>query len=307
MSLFKIASDTLLQDIKETKFDLERDLQKLVEKNLDMVFGLTFISSEFALHNFRIDTLAFDEESKAFVIIEYKRDSSFSVIDQGYSYLGLLLNNKADFVLHYMEKTGKVLRKDDIDWSQSRVIFVAHNFTAYQRNALNFRDIAFELWEAKKYEGNLVSLDQVKPAHATESIKTVQRDKEMVKISNEIKNYSVEDHLLNMPATIQSMFEELREGVLSLDSAIEEHPTKNYIAYKMRNRNMIGVYVMKSKIMIEFQRTLPEDLRDSEKKLYYRKDSMKHFHQHISLMDVYASDDLEYAMMLIRQVKGRYV
>lgn len=33
----------------------------------------------------RIDTLAYDNERQAFVIIEYKRSSSYSVFDQGVS------------------------------------------------------------------------------------------------------------------------------------------------------------------------------------------------------------------------------
>lgn len=127
-----------------------------------------------------------------------------------------------------------------------------------------------------------------------------------MKISNEIKTYSVEDFFVNMPENIQNIFEELSEKILALDSAIIERPTKGYVAYKIGMKNLVGVRIMKSKIMVEFPRTEPQDLRDSEKKLYYRKDSMKHFHQHISLMDVYTPDDLEYAMMLIRQVKGKY-
>ncbi|MFZ0328463.1 MAG: hypothetical protein WBP64_05315 [Nitrososphaeraceae archaeon] len=54
------------------------------------------VRSEFELHGFRIDTLAFDKESKAFVIIEYKKDRNLSVVDQGIAYLNLMLNNKAD-------------------------------------------------------------------------------------------------------------------------------------------------------------------------------------------------------------------
>jgi hypothetical protein len=41
----------------------------------------------------RIDTLAFDDESKGFVIIEYKKDRNFSVVDQGMAYLKFLLKN----------------------------------------------------------------------------------------------------------------------------------------------------------------------------------------------------------------------
>ncbi len=49
------------------------------------------VKSEFQLNNLRIDTLAFDKESNSFVIIEYKRGVNFSVIDQGYAYLALLI------------------------------------------------------------------------------------------------------------------------------------------------------------------------------------------------------------------------
>lgn len=44
------------------------------------------MQSEFIIKNSRIDTLAFDEESKAFVIIEYKRERNEGVVDQGLIY-----------------------------------------------------------------------------------------------------------------------------------------------------------------------------------------------------------------------------
>ena len=71
-------------------------MQTLVESNLQTIFTLMIVRSEFGLHGFRIDTLAFDKESKAFVIIEYKKDRNLSVVDQGIAYLNLMLNNKAD-------------------------------------------------------------------------------------------------------------------------------------------------------------------------------------------------------------------
>jgi RecB family endonuclease NucS len=85
-----------------------------VEENLNVLLGLDFICTEFPLDGLRIDNLAFDQESKAFVIIEYKKGHSYSVIDQGYSYISLLLNNKADFVLEYYERTGNTVRKQDL-------------------------------------------------------------------------------------------------------------------------------------------------------------------------------------------------
>jgi hypothetical protein len=88
------------------------------------LFELDLVKSEFELHGFRIDTLAFDEESRAFVIIEYKKDRNFSVVDQGMAYLNLMLNNKADFILEYNESSNSShnLKREQVDWSQSRII-----------------------------------------------------------------------------------------------------------------------------------------------------------------------------------------
>ena len=76
-----------LTDLNEKPFALEKEIQTLFEQNLTNLTNLKFIKSEFTIKSNRIDTLAFDNETKAFVIIEYKRDKNFSVIDQGVSYL----------------------------------------------------------------------------------------------------------------------------------------------------------------------------------------------------------------------------
>ncbi len=124
-----------LELVRENPFKLERDIQRIVEENLETLFDLEFVKSEFAIHNFRLDTLAYDRVNKSLVIIEYKRDKNFSVIDQGYAYLSLLLNNKADFILEYYENKTETIRRNDIEWSQSRVLFLAPEFTSYQKES----------------------------------------------------------------------------------------------------------------------------------------------------------------------------
>jgi len=98
MVLFSVRGKEL-KKIHRVNFRLEKDIQNITEQNLSIIFGLDFVKSEFQLNDLRMDTLAFDNETKSFVIIEYKKNSNFSVIDQGYAYLSLLLNNKADFIL----------------------------------------------------------------------------------------------------------------------------------------------------------------------------------------------------------------
>jgi len=51
------------------------------------------------------------------------------VTQEGYAYLGLLLCNKAEFILEYNERKSQSLKRDDVDWSQSKVIFVSPQFT----------------------------------------------------------------------------------------------------------------------------------------------------------------------------------
>jgi len=93
MALFSIESNHNLEQIGDLPFKLEKEIQELTEKNLKTIFGLDFVCSEFSLNNFRIDSLTFDKSSSSFVIIEYKRDKNFSVIDQVYAYLALMLNS----------------------------------------------------------------------------------------------------------------------------------------------------------------------------------------------------------------------
>ncbi len=106
MDLYKL-NKTKLAEVRNIPFNLEKDIQNLVEENLRVLFDLEFVKTEFQLNILRIDTLGFDNQSKSFVVIEYKKGKNYSVIDQGYSYLSLLINNKADFILEYLETTGK--------------------------------------------------------------------------------------------------------------------------------------------------------------------------------------------------------
>jgi glutaminyl-tRNA synthetase len=63
MALFK-NNNGKLEAIREDSFNLEKEMQSLCEKNMNQLFNLEFISSEFSVDNFRIDTLAYDPETK---------------------------------------------------------------------------------------------------------------------------------------------------------------------------------------------------------------------------------------------------
>jgi predicted transport protein len=306
--LFKINQNNKLEQIKEQPFKLEKEIQKLSEENLKIIFGLNFVVSEFYLNNFRIDTLAFEEENKSFIIIEYKRDKNFSVIDQGYAYLSLMLNNKADFILEYNERSNNALRKNDVDWSQSKVIFVSPSFTPYQREAINFKDLPIELWEITRYENNNVSFEKIIKSQAKESIKTITKEAEPQKaIIDEIKIYTEKDHLEKANFEIKELYERFKNSILNIGDEygdFEIKPKKLYIAFIL-GTNVVDINIQKKqlKMWINLRTT---ELKD-EKGFAKDVSNIGHWGNGDYELAVNNDEHLEYILSLIKQsaIKNR--
>ena len=217
------------------------------DKLIDTINHNDYEADEFSVGNFRIDTLAFDEETKSFKIIEYKNVKNNSLVDQGYTYLKLLLERKADFVLKYNEKTNKSLRISDIDWSQSRIIFVSPIYTAYQLNATDFKNIPVDLIKVTRYEEDIVDIEFIKK---TSNIKVEEMNliTTQEKVNNEIKVYTEEDHLNNVSKEIKELYENLKNKILELDD-IDLDIKKVYIAFKGKT-NICDVEIFKNKLKV---------------------------------------------------------
>jgi len=296
MALFKIEKN--LEYVKEKPFRLEKEIQELTENNLKTIFGLEFVKSEFALNNFRIDTLAFDKEANAFVIIEYKRDKNFSVIDQGYAYLSLMLNNKADFILEFNENLDKTLKRTDVDWSQSRVLFVSPAFTNYQREAINFKDLPIELWEVKRFENTTVSYEQIQKAGAQESIKTISKaDKTIDNVAKEIKVYSEQEHLENVSEEIKELYEKFKSAIQNLDN-LEIKPKKKYIAF-VAGRNVIDILPQKKALKMWINMNKGE--LDDTKGITRDVSTTGHWGNGDFEIQVKDDENLEYILSLVKQ------
>ena len=232
MSLFKQQGDSLLV-VREKPFQLEKEIQNLTEKNSNAIFGLIMVKSEFRIGNFRIDSLCFDPENKAFVIIEYKKDKNYSVIDQGYAYLSLMLNNKADFILEYNENfPDNTLRRESVDWSQSKVFFISPSFTDYQKQAINFKDLPIELFEIKRFENDTILFNKIATQGSQESVKTISRQSEIIEsVSNEIVVYDELSHVDKGDDRTKELYSKYRAGILNIGE-ISVEPKAKYIAFK---------------------------------------------------------------------------
>jgi predicted transport protein len=246
MSLYSISST--LQPIKEAKFNLEKELQTLIEKNLGMLFGLEFIATEFQIENYYIDTLAYDPESNTFVILEYKRDKSFSVVDQGVHYLSLLLSHKADFLLSLQTKRGQLIPLKDIDWSSSRVMFLARSFNQYQIGSTGFRDFPIELWEVTRYENDTLSLELIESPASAEPLTSVVKTAKAKRITQEIVELTTEDVIKTDNEKLKEIFEQVRTQILSLDSRIKENPRRGYLAFRFHGSNFVYASIKKDKL-----------------------------------------------------------
>jgi predicted transport protein len=289
-----------LKEVEERAFKLERDIQRMFEDNLDTIMQLTLVKSEFTIKNKRIDTLAYDMQSNAFIIIEYKRDRNLSVVDQGFTYLSLMLENKADFIVEYNESLKKNLKRDDIDWSQTRVAFVSTAFTDNQILATNFKDIAIELWEVKQFENNIISVTPIKKTRAAESIKAItQQNQALRKVSDEIKVYTEDEHIARASDEIEELYVKFRDAILNLADGIEVKPLKQYIAFK-KDTNIVCMNIQKKQIRMWIGAKYGT-LNDAKE---IAKDVRNTGHWGTGDYEVAVDNDkdLEYIMSLIKQV-----
>ena len=299
MKLYKINGEKI-SGLSSITFKLEKDIQSLIEKNLEELFNIQFVKTELTIKNFRIDTLGYNKETNSFVIIEYKKERNFSVIDQGYTYLSLLLNHKAEFVLEYNENTNHQIKRDDVDWSQSKVIFISPSFTEYQKHSVNFRDVPFELWEIKQFENNLLSLTQHKNT-STESISSVEvvNGGVVKEVTKEIKVYTEDYHFdrRNVNDTIKELYSILKDRITSLGE-VDVVPRSTYIGFKRRT-NFVDIDFQKGNLWLWIN--LPKGKLDDPKCLSRDSSSIGHYGNGDYELKVFPETDLDYVMFLINQ------
>jgi len=246
--------------------------------------------------------LAFDPESQAFVIIEYKRERNYSVIDHGVSYLNLMLEYKADFIVEYNESQNKPLKRQDVDWSQSRILFVSPSFTDFQKQFTNFKDLGIELWEIKRYQDGIISVNPLQKAKSAPSIKQVQTSdsEDIQKIAKEIVQYDEDYHLSNKMDDIKELYEQFRDSILGLTSDLEVHAKKMYIALRKGKRNLVYMNIGAKQIRIWLN--MPFEKLDDPKKLARDVTNVGHWGNGDCEIIVTDTENLEYILSLVKQV-----
>jgi predicted transport protein len=300
MKLFS-KKDDKLSSLTSKPFKLEKEIQTLVENNLELLFNLQFVRTEFSIKKFRFDTLCYDKESKSFVVIEYKFGRNSSVIDQGYTYMSILLNNKSDFILEYNESCGGTLKRNDVDWSQSRVIFISTNYTEYQKHSVNFKDVPFELWEIKQYENNMLGMVQHKN-DSEENISKISTSTNNIvsKVSKEVKVYDEKFHLYSKtkPEWVVNQYYKLKDRILNLGDDIEIKPTGQYMSFR-RKSPFVDIIIYRKGLYIVIN--MKDGTLNDSNNITKTYDGKGHWGNGDYYVLIEKNTDLDYVMFLINQ------
>ena len=205
-------------------------------------------------------------------------------------------------MLEYNEALNKSLKKLEVDWSQSKVVFVSPFFNQNQKQAVDFKDLNIELWEVKQYENNIIVIDGIKKSEAAPSIKqtsTLEKETDLSEITKEIKTYNEEDFFIGKTEELIELYNDFKQAILNLSPEIGIIPKKVYIAFKKDRKNIADIQILNEGLKI-FINMKKGDLDDPKK---LTKDISKVGHHGNGDYQIKVSDTkhLEYIMSLIKQ------
>lgn len=290
MALF-LTSNNSAKQLKKQDFRNEKQLQTFVEENMENLFGIHFVASEFVTskqHGGRIDSLGLDENNSP-VIIEYKWWEKDNIINQGLFYLDWLVDHTGDFQLLVQNKLWKNI---EVDFGSPRVLLIAQTFSKYDQYAINRMAENIELRGYSNYENNIFELKLIASSQAKKTTNTV---KQISKVNYD--EYTIENHLEGKNEKIKELFKALQEKIFALeaDQKIEENPRKLYISYKA-GRSFAEVKLQQNDIKI----WIAEDIEDPK---WMIRNVANIWHHGIgnSEITLKSFDELEYVIGLIKQ------
>ncbi len=245
MALF-FTQNGIAKKIQIVKADLEKDVQKLFEKNLEEILNVTFLATEYSTSfGGRMDTVGIDNNGSP-VIIEYKLSQNENVINQGLSYLRWLLDHKDAFET----LVRKMNISTEIDWASPRVICIAESYNKFDLDTADLLPMNIELLRYRLYENNILLVES--ETQRKVKIHTYEIFSKGEKQKNEFKekiHSTNDDHLRSASDNVKEMFAILKENISAMDDLITEEPKAKYIAYKLTT-NFCDIVVLKDALKI---------------------------------------------------------
>lgn len=226
--------EIILQEAK-----LERQIQNLVENNMEKFFGVRFIKSEWAIEDGRMDSIGLDENNCP-VIFEYKKSQNDNVINQGLFYLDWLVEHKEAFQMLVREKFGDDTC-DSVDFSAPSVFCIAGDFSNYDVHAVKQIGRNIKLVKYRIHDDDIVLFEQL---NAPKAAAVISQNNDGG--SNSTSKYVQKTHLEKLesaPEKIRMLYREVCDYIESLDDDLSVNQLKYYVAYrKVQNVFCIEVY-----------------------------------------------------------------
>ena len=236
-----------VQEYQAGTVTLEKELQTVIENNMETFFGVTFLASEYSTTDGgRMDSIGIDENHCP-VIFEYKRSVKDNVINQGLFYLNWLLDHKDSFKVLVIQKLG-MKAAEEIEWSMPRVVCVAGDFTKYDSSAIKLINRNISLIRYKKFGKDLLMFEQI-----NENIVAAATDDNTLSgTKTKSMGRTFAEHKKDAPPEILEMYEDMRDYILSLGDDVTENQLKLYVAFK-KIKNIICAEIFNNRLLLHLK------------------------------------------------------
>ncbi|MEU4200789.1 DUF5655 domain-containing protein [Streptomyces sp. NPDC026294] len=225
---------------------VERELQSLVESNMETMLGIRFLATEYPTgqHGGRVDSLGLDEANNP-VIIEYKRSRDRNVISQALSYLVWLQNHHHEFERLVADRLGPEAAAA-VDWSNPRVVCVAGEFTYHDTVAVEAIGRRIDLVTYRVFD-DVLTLQLIASIAGTRWLPS-RAKAPTSEATGPGPVVSVQHRLEGASAELKELFDAVDERLLMPEGARME-PQQHYFAYR-RIKNFATVRIQPRKKVV---------------------------------------------------------
>lgn len=266
LKLFRIDGGRA-SELSSRSFALERNLQTLIEENMETTFGVRFLATEYTtgkVHRGRIDSLGLDENGSP-VIFEYKRTSNENVINQGLFYLDWLMDHKGEFQILVASRFGSTTA-ESIDWSAPRLICVANDFTRYDEYAVRQIDRNVELVRYRDFGPDLLAIELVTSV-STETTASTRKTSSGLAVAAPValakkssRSKTVTELLAQADHELAALYEKFETFALSLGDDVVKNERSLYFAFRrLKNFACVEVHPT-SKNLLVYLKLAPESV-----------------------------------------------
>jgi predicted transport protein len=158
--------------------------------------------------------------------------------------------------------------------------------------------LPFELWEIKKYQNQIISIEQIRKSKTSESIKTFGGiSEELKEVTKTIRVYTEEEHVNYGSEFIEELYETFKNAILNIGD-MEIKPFQSYIAFKSRT-NVVDVEIQRN--ALKFWINMKKNSLDDPKHIMRDVSEIGTFGNGDYELKITNDENLEYIMSLIKQ------